>query len=85
VPGIMPIVRYSQLARFSDTCGAEIPRWMRKTMEGYGDDVESVQNFGRDVVVQLCEKLIAGGAPGLHFYTLNQANASLEILNRLDY
>jgi methylenetetrahydrofolate reductase (NADPH) len=85
VPGIMPIVRYSQLARFSDTCGAEIPRWMRKTMEGYGDDVESVQAFGRDVVTQLCEKLIAGGAPGLHFYTLNQANASLEILNRLGY
>lgn len=85
VPGIMPNVRYSQLARFSDTCGAEIPRWMRKTMEGYGDDVESVQAFGRDVVTQLCEKLIAGGAPGLHFYTLNQANASLEILKRLGY
>jgi methylenetetrahydrofolate reductase (NADPH) len=85
VPGIMPIVRFSQLARFSDTCGAEIPRWMRKTMEGYGDDNESVQSFGRDVVTQLCEKLIAGGAPGLHFYTLNQANASTEILNRLGY
>jgi methylenetetrahydrofolate reductase (NADPH) len=85
VPGIMPIVRFSQLARFSDTCGAEIPRWMRKTMEGYGDDVESVQAFGRDVVTQLCEKLIAGGAPSLHFYTLNQANASIEILNRLGY
>ncbi len=85
VPGIMPIVRFSQLARFSDTCGAEIPRWMRKTMEGYGDDNESVQTFGLDVVTQLCEKLIAGGAPGLHFYTLNQVNASLEILNRLGY
>lgn len=85
VPGIMPIVRYSQLARFSDTCGAEIPRWMRKTMEGLGDDVESVQEFGRDMVTQLCEQLIAGGAPGLHFYTLNQANASLEILHRLGY
>ena len=85
VPGIMPIVRYSQLARFSDTCGAEIPRWMRKTMEGYGDDVESVQAFGRDAVTQLCEKLIAGGAPALHFYTLNQANASVDILNRLGY
>ena len=85
VPGIMPIVRYSQLARFSDTCGAEIPRWMRKTMEGYGDDVESVQAFGRDAVTQLCEKLIAGGAPALHFYTLNQANASIDILNRLGY
>lgn len=85
VPGIMPIVRFSQLARFSDTCGAEIPRWMRKTMESYGDDNESVQAFGLDVVTQLCEKLIAGGAPGLHFYTLNQANASLEILKRLGY
>ena len=85
VPGIMPIVKYSQLARFSEMCGAEIPRWMRKTMEGYGDDVESVQNFGREVVTQLCEKLIAGGAPGLHFYTLNQASASVEILKRLGY
>lgn len=85
VPGIMPIVRYSQLARFSDNCGAEIPRWMRKTLEGYGDDVESVQNFGLDVVTKLCEKLIAGGAPALHFYTLNQADASLEILKRLGY
>ena len=85
VPGIMPIVRFSQLARFSDACGAEIPRWMRKTMEGYGDDVESIQNFGLDVVTQLCEKLIAGGVPALHFYTLNQANASLEILKRLGY
>lgn len=85
VPGIMPIVRFSQLARFSDACGAEIPRWMRKTMEGYGDDVESVQSFGLDVVTALCEKLIAGGAPALHFYTLNQADASLEILKRLGY
>ena len=85
VPGIMPIVRFSQLARFSDNCGAEIPRWLRKTMEGYGDDNESVQAFGLDVVTQLCEKLIGGGAPALHFYTLNQANASLEILKRLGY
>jgi methylenetetrahydrofolate reductase (NADPH) len=85
VPGIMPIVRFSQLARFSDTCGAEIPRWLRKTMESYGDDNESVQAFGLDVVTRLCEKLIAGGAPALHFYTLNQANASLEILKRLGY
>jgi methylenetetrahydrofolate reductase (NADPH) len=85
VPGIMPIVRFSQLARFSDNCGAEIPRWMRKTMEGYGDDMESIQNFGLDVVTRLCEKLIAGGAPAMHFYTLNQATASLEILKRLGY
>lgn len=85
VPGIMPIMKYSQLARFSDMCGAEIPRWMRKTLEGYGDDSDAVQAFGLDVVTQLCEKLIAGGAPGLHFYTLNQAWASLEILKRLGY
>ncbi|GAB4413163.1 MAG: methylenetetrahydrofolate reductase [NAD(P)H] [Sideroxydans sp.] len=85
VPGIMPIVRYSQLARFSDACGAEIPRWMRRTLEGYGDDVASVQAFGLDVVTALCEKLITGGAPGLHFYTLNQAEAASEILHRLGY
>jgi methylenetetrahydrofolate reductase (NADPH) len=85
VPGIMPIVKFSQLARFSDTCGAEIPRWLRRTMEGYGDDTESVQAFGLDVVTRLCEKLIAGGVPALHFYTLNQATASLEILKRLGY
>lgn len=83
VPGIMPIVRFSQLARFSDACGAEIPRWMRKTMEGFGDDNESVQAFGRDVVVDMCEKLLAGGAPGLHFYTLNQAAPCLAIYQRL--
>ncbi len=83
VPGIMPIVRYSQLARFSEMCGAEIPRWMRKTLEGYGDDNESVQAFGLDAVTSLCEKLIAGGVPGLHFYTLNQSAPSLAIWNRL--
>ncbi len=83
VPGIMPVVRFSQLARFSDTCGAEIPRWMRKTMEGFGDDNESVQAFGRDVVTSLCEKLLAGGAPGLHFYTLNQAAPCIAIVERL--
>jgi len=83
VPGIMPIVKFAQLARFSDACGAEIPRWMRKTLEGYGDDNESVQSFGLDVVAQLCEKLLAGGAPGLHFYTLNHAGPSIEIWKRL--
>ncbi|OGT20918.1 MAG: methylenetetrahydrofolate reductase [NAD(P)H] [Gallionellales bacterium RIFOXYB12_FULL_54_9] len=83
VPGIMPVVRFSQLARFSDTCGAEIPRWMRRTMEGFGDDNEAVQAFGRDVVTQMCEKLLAGGAPGLHFYTLNQAAPSMAIVDRL--
>ena len=83
VPGIMPIVKFSQLARFSDACGAEIPRWMRKTLESYGDDTDAVQAFGLDVVTRLCEKLLAGGAPGLHFYTLNQSGPSLEILKRL--
>jgi methylenetetrahydrofolate reductase (NADPH) len=83
VPGIMPIVKFAQLARFSDACGAEIPRWMRKTLESYGDDNESVQAFGLDVVTQLCEHLLAGGAPGLHCYTLNQAGPSLEIWKRL--
>lgn len=83
VPGIMPIVKFTQLARFSDACGAEIPRWMRKTLESYGDDNEAVQAFGLDVVTQLCERLLAGGAPGLHFYTLNQAAPSLEIWKRL--
>jgi len=82
-PGIMPIVKFAQLARFSDACGAEIPRWMRKTLEGFGDDNEAVQAFGLDVVTQLCERLLAGGAPGLHFYTLNQAGPSLAIWKRL--
>ncbi len=83
VPGIMPIVKFSQLARFSDACGAEIPRWMRKNLESYGDDSASVLAFGLDVVTGLCEKLLAGGAPALHFYTLNQAAATAEILKRL--
>ncbi len=83
VPGIMPIVNFTQLARFSDACGAEIPRWMRKTLEGYGDDSTAIRAFGLDVVTQLCEKLLAGGAPGLHFYTLNQAEPSMEIWKRL--
>jgi methylenetetrahydrofolate reductase (NADPH) len=83
VPGIMPIMKFAQLARFSDACGAEIPRWMRKTLEGYGDDSEAVQAFGLDVVTRLCEKLLAGGAPGLHFYTLNQAASTLAIWQRL--
>jgi methylenetetrahydrofolate reductase (NADPH) len=83
VPGIMPIVKFAQLARFSDACGAEIPRWMRKTMEGFGDDSEAIQAFGLDVVTRLCERLLAGGAPGLHFYTLNHAAPSVAIWKRL--
>lgn len=84
VPGIMPITNYTQLARFSDACGAEIPRWVRKRLEGYGDDRSSIRAFGLDVVTALCEKLLAGGAPGLHFYTMNQSEATLEIWRRLD-
>ncbi|MEI8385780.1 MAG: methylenetetrahydrofolate reductase [NAD(P)H], partial [Nitrosomonadaceae bacterium] len=70
VPGIMPINKFSQLARFSDTCGAEIPRWIRKRLESYGDDSASIRAFGLDVVTDLCDRLLKGGAPGLHFYTL---------------
>jgi methylenetetrahydrofolate reductase (NADPH) len=83
VPGIMPINRFSQLARFSDACGAEIPRWIRRKLEGYGDDSASIRSFGLDVVTALCERLLRGGAPGLHFYTLNQAGACTTIWQRL--
>lgn len=83
VPGIMPIGKFSQLARFSDTCGAEIPRWIRKPLESYGDDTASIQAFGMDVVTKLAERLLAGGAPGLHFYTLNQSAPSIAIWKRL--
>jgi len=83
VPGIMPIAGFSQLARFSDACGAEIPRWARRKMEGYGDDTASIRAFGLDLVTELCVKLLEGGAPGLHFYTLNQAGLSSTIWQRL--
>ncbi len=83
VPGIMPITNYTSLARFSDACGAEIPRWIRKQLEAYGDDVASIQAFGEQVVTEMCEKLLAGGAPGLHFYALNQADPCLAIWNNL--
>lgn len=83
VPGIMPIASFSKLARFSDACGAEIPRWMRKKFEGFGDDVDSIKAFGLDVVTELCQKLLAGGAPGLHFYCMNQAGLTSEIWQRL--
>ena len=83
VPGIMPIGRFSQLARFSDACGAEIPRWMRRKLEGFGDDAESIRAFGLDVVTALCADLLKNGAPGLHFYTLNQAALTTEIWQRL--
>lgn len=83
VPGIMPIANFSQLKRFSDMCGAEIPRWLAKRMHAYGDDVESIREFAADVVAELCRRLVDGGAPGLHFYTLNRARPTLAVLDRL--
>ncbi len=83
VPGIMPINKFSQLARFSDTCGAEIPRWIRKKLEGYGDDSASIRAFGLDIVTDLCDRLLNAGAPGLHFYTLNSAGPTTTIWQRL--
>ena len=84
VPGIMPITSSTQLMRFSDACGAEIPRWIRLRLQGFGDDVASIKSFGLDVVTDLCEQLRAGGAPGLHFYSMNQSAATLEICSRLN-
>lgn len=84
VPGIMPINNFSQLIRFSDTCGAEIPRWIRKKLEGYSDDIISIQAFGLDIVTDLCERLLHAGAPGLHFYTLNSADLTSIIWQRLN-
>ena len=83
VPGIMPIGSFTKLARFSDACGAEIPRWIRRRLEGYGDDAASIRAFGLDVVTGLCEALLDRGAPGLHFYTLNQAALTTTIWQRL--
>lgn len=82
-PGIMPIVSFSKLARFSDACGAELPRWMRRKFEAFYDDTESVRAFGLDVVTELCSRLLDGGAPGLHFYSMNQSALTLEICRRL--
>jgi len=83
VPGIMPITNYSNLIRFSDICGAEIPRWIRRRLEGFGDDTKSIKDFGLDVTTKLCQKLLESGAPGLHFYSMNQSEASLKIWNNL--
>jgi methylenetetrahydrofolate reductase (NADPH) len=83
VPGIMPIASFTKLARFSDACGAEIPQWMRRRFEAFGDDTASIKAFGLDVVTALCERLLEGGAPGLHFYTLNQAGLTSTIWHRL--
>ncbi len=83
VPGIMPITNFSNLIRFSDACGAEIPRWLRKRLEGYGDDVDSIRKLGIEVVTGLCGRLLEMGAPGLHFYTMNKAGPTLEIWDNL--
>ena len=83
VPGIMPITNYSNLVRFSDACGAEIPRWIRKRLEGFGDDSASIKAFGLDVTTELCRKLLDIGAPGLHFYTMNQSGPTLTIWDNL--
>ena len=83
VPGVMPITSSTQLMRFSDACGAEVPRWIRLRLQSFGDDSASIRAFGLDVVTQLCEQLRAGGAPGMHFYTMNQSAATLEICRRL--
>ena len=83
VPGIMPILGATQLMRFSDACGAEIPRWLRLRLQGFGDDTASIRAFGLDVITTLCEQLRRGGAPALHFYTMNQSAATLEICRRL--
>jgi methylenetetrahydrofolate reductase (NADPH) len=85
VPGIMPIANFSKLARFSDACGTELPRWMRRKFEGMGDDSDAIRAFGLDVVTELCERLLSGGAPGLHFYSMNQSMLTLEICRRLDF
>ena len=84
IPGIMPIVSSNQLIRFSDACGAEIPRWLRKRLESFGDDTASIKAYGLEVVTDLCHQLIAGGAPGLHFYTLNMAEPTIAILQNLE-
>lgn len=83
IPGIMPITNFSQLARFSDACGAEIPRWIRNRLQHFGDDRDSIRSFGLDIISTLCEQLIREGVPGLHFYTMNNAQPTLAILDRV--
>jgi methylenetetrahydrofolate reductase (NADPH) len=83
VPGIMPITNYIQLARFSDMCGAEIPRWIRKRLESYGDDKDSIKAFGEEVITEMCHQLLEAGAPGLHFYTMNMSAPTLAIWKNL--
>ena len=83
IPGIMPILNFTQLARFSDACGAEIPRWIRRRMQAYGDDTSSIRAFGIEVVSEMSQRLLDQGAPGLHFYTMNQSSAVEQIWNNL--
>jgi methylenetetrahydrofolate reductase (NADPH) len=83
IVGVMPLHSYSKVARFADMCGAEMPRWLNKRMADFGDDADAVREFGLDVVTDLCRRLIAGGAPGFHFYTMNQAALTREIVTRL--
>jgi methylenetetrahydrofolate reductase (NADH) len=83
VPGIMPIANFTQLRRFSELCGAEIPRWLTKRLSALGDDADAIRDFAADVVGDLCRRLIAGGAPGIHFYTLNRAKATLAVIDRI--
>jgi methylenetetrahydrofolate reductase (NADPH) len=83
VPGVMPITNSSQLLRFSDACGAEVPRWVRLRLQSYGDDANAIKAFGQEVVSDLCRRLIAGGAPGLHFYTMNQSAATVALCEAL--
>lgn len=83
VPGVMPITNYTQLMRFSDMCGAEVPRWIRKRLEGFGDDVKSIQAFGIDVTTNLCQKLLDNGCPGIHYYCLNRSQPTEKICSSL--
>jgi methylenetetrahydrofolate reductase (NADPH) len=85
VPGIMPITNYTQLVRFSEACGADIPRWIKSRLQSFGDDSASIRAFGLDVVAAMCERLLKGGAPGLHFYTLNQASSTKALWQRLSH
>jgi methylenetetrahydrofolate reductase (NADPH) len=83
VPGIMPILGSSQLLRFSDACGAEVPRWIRLRLQAFGDDITSIKAFGLDVVTDLCDQLLTAGVPALHFYTMNQSQAVGQIITGL--
>ena len=83
IPGIMPITNFANLVRFSDACGAEVPRWVRKQVTAYGDDAASIQQFGEEVVTRLCRQLLDGGAPGLHFYSMNQTEPTLALWRNL--